>query len=511
MGLYALLTGRRPVLINQASDLPLQDPVEVILLRARALCPDLLHRIYNPSFLSGAGSPAFVPGIITGLTSRAIRIQILKAILYFLAGTDQPRRRLEIFPDADLDYIATETRVMIGANAAPTEVARALSEPLDLVTITTHADGIDMRLTPGSTLCVVKSRVAASRCRPFPRCVKSGICHRYNLPLQNAIRSPELIGCDKLIARIAIINACYALVFSNFSVSQQWGLLFRLLRDSLIGAVVCRWEIVFTSPGDLPPLLTRLTEGDPIGRAVGHYNVARRKYLSFFAIFGDPRLRLPKGSKVGVSQHGPTERRPAMKFASPRTLNPDFALYQAIHSETATAQQAKSAEGELSQSYSATEAQDLLVQIFKDRGKLIDLIFKHGCLVSGDYGTVCKFCSKRTKIHLWRPNLSNSSDRRLITCARCGLLEDSPVDHSFSVHLSAGSVCLAASLSEKWRGVVQFRAYRPEYGSVQDWPRDQNGVLLRQWTPEAPESLGPFTLTCLFLSGYQYSCFSRIL
>lgn len=249
------------------------------------LSPALLAELY-----SAPGKTA--PGIIAATS----RDELWRAILVKSAAARlRPSRSLA--PLAFFPYsqqVASPGVFARGASAS--EIRRVLEGPSSVLTIVTHADGIDASL--GELVLCTTDRPATGDRRPG--CVDSGYCHRLRTQIEDAHRSGQLVAPELVQARVLVFGVCWGLMTQPAMVAPRWSLGARLIQSSTIGAIATAWRAIPLHPQHVYDLAGDLARGKPIGEAVARHNADPRTIAlgNDLCILGDPAV-------VACDQPGP--------------------------------------------------------------------------------------------------------------------------------------------------------------------------------------------------------------
>ena len=528
--LYANLTGRSHVIVDSLSPFQRLAEAEVLVTTSDHLSPELLRQLYDPNLARSAVPRKSVPGIITGLTEADLRLQLMKSALFLLDGDRSWPQRLDIVPELRISNFVSESDEIIGNTASKESLETAMRKPLGLINITTHSDGIDLKLTSAHTLCPISSMHRSAYFSAPPRCIKTGVCHRHEMPLEEAIASNHTMGCDGLVVKIALLNTCNGVVFPNGPVDQEWGLVFAMIRSSCVGALITHWGVVITDAMESRGVADRLAEGVAAGHAVFEFNKNHNYKKSHLCLLGDPAIRLPKtgdGKQVRVPPPSrgamvPIQGMPEESYAE---LNypPDFLLLRrAIENVVRNgALEPGNCLGRVLDVLRREErhpkiggevkVQRLFMSHLKNNSAFVSAWVSLARVSDATYRK-CGYCGESLTALRCRFDMPAVNDRRLCICPRCGVTEDLPANLDLNIEIGRSDV--RASFPERegrWDGAVVFWAYKRKYSIVQDWPLDRGGLPLARWTQDDARVTLPLSKCAIIMCDFQYAYFARLL
>jgi len=106
----------------------------------------------------------------------------------------------------------------------------------------------------------------------------------------------------------------------------------------------------------------------------------------------------------------------------------------------------------------------------------------------------CWACGAPARTAVVSLALAGADPRRLLSCARCGLVEDVDARSTlrFAVHANDLRVRLSGELPHRgWNAALQLRSPTPAYRRAWTWPTASDGRPVRTWQSPAPWPPGP--------------------
>src|SRR6185312_9539713 len=182
-------------------------------------------------------------GIVCSRTLPLLQRQVLvRAAAASLAGPlSQPR--LDVWPLVNFDTVSEGGYELVGRDAGEEAIKEAFGRGAGVLTLMTHADGVDTLITPRLTLCSMDMPAIDADMRRAPRCQITGYCHRQDMSVQDALSAGRLLPPEAFAARIFVYDVCYGILLPRGAVDAAWGTIWRLLDNPALGAIITSWEI----------------------------------------------------------------------------------------------------------------------------------------------------------------------------------------------------------------------------------------------------------------------------
>jgi hypothetical protein len=125
----------------------------------------------------------------------------------------------------------------------------------------------------------------------------------------------------------------------------------------------------------------------------------------------------------------------------------------------------------------------------------------------------CLHCEERVNIHVIQLVVPGAMNRRLVTCPRCGVIEDAPVRIPFSIAMKAEGVIhiLGAYPRSGWTAVALVEPKDRALSQAIEWPVTETGEPSQQLrlTPHLPP--GVCSVALFFLWETHVAVFARML
>jgi hypothetical protein len=508
--LYAHLTQRRCRRITSIKHVQDIDQLSIIVTTIDRLTPDLFVRLYDD-----VPNAVTVPGIVAAESTGALRRQVLiRSAASVLSGL--PALRLtDILPICREQHEAKKDHLVLLDDASPAAIIEAMGNGSGVLRIVTHSDGVDAMLNPRLTLCPMDRSPSRSEDAP-PYCAATGICHRHDMPVSEALASQLVVSPDALRAQIFLWDVCWGVMPKGRTVDPVWGLGRRMLNSATIGAMLTPWTLVVSGPNLTVPLAKALARGMPAGQAAAQFKASAdavdRSYR--MAVFGDPHMRLPAADR---NPSGPVMRRPPMPSRNrlwtrgePSTPSDGLGFIGYYLEQAATHLEPHAVAG----AEAATkELLSCLQSLLKDRpiedateapgphlrNAVLDFIFMHGSMLSKDWmahvsawhsaGPItCFACGETADRIVMEFSVPSVSPRDVTLCAICGLVRDAPVglDLTIAHDRESATIRLSGDLPfTRWAADVALRA---------DIRRDRPRNLRWQWPCDDAGHPAPYKL-----------------
>jgi hypothetical protein len=283
--LYAHLTGRRFVKVTDADTAFAAEPPAVVIVADGRLDARLLRL----ASAKADGMP--VTGIVCSTDPDALRRQVLvRAAAAQLCGPVDVER-VDVRPLRSSGRIDTPGSVALGGASETEEMITGLSCGAAVLTVFGHSDGIDALGGPAIVCARLGQSEAHAATRP-PRCQITGECHRLQIPVVEAFRSPKLLAPEAIAARVLAWHTCLGVMPDNWMVHPSWGLGTRLLDSPSVGAFITTWTIGPLYPRQSAAIADLLVNGHRVGDAIALSEWRNPPAATMrLCLLGDPRVR----------------------------------------------------------------------------------------------------------------------------------------------------------------------------------------------------------------------------
>ncbi|CCE98564.1 hypothetical protein SFHH103_04074 (plasmid) [Sinorhizobium fredii HH103] len=525
--LFAHLTGRSFISIATLRDLGVRSKeTEVILGLSEVLDVDWLERIYGNLQWQRA------PGIIAARNEMALVLQaLLRSAAAHLDG-ETSRAATQIFPTFDTrGDIEGPSTAIFGKSAPPEAIINAVESGSDLLTLLTHSDGVDAKISSHLSLCSVKTK-HEDGINFGPYCTVTGDCFRHNKPIPKAISDGHIVRPASLRARIVVLCACNVVLDPRAPVAQEYGYLLRLLESGHMGVAIVSWSIVSLNERSLRPLITCLLSGETVGRSVATFNrsaEARTAGLKF-CILGDANIRLLESTTKtctisGMSPHRSKKGQSVLREAAAGvgflrgylmnalvdSRDPDtdhlaseaLVRLQCYEQLLWTGKPVEGYEG----SAGVALRNGVLAFIARRGASVIahdwtELAEQRRALADGQ----CIHCSGRLAKYLYKFRNSEIPPRRFSYCGRCHVVQDSPHTEDVLLKCNDGQFELYGELPRRnWAALIRLSCQNDAESVASQWPDDSNGAPARRFAPPRPWPIGPLKCSFVLLSGSSLS------
>jgi hypothetical protein len=308
--LYARLTGRRMEVVDSAREvLEGANPGVVIATWDQLTVPDL-ELFYE---FSRTARPL---GLLVAGSKQHLRMRILISAASLWRGRiSEPLPRLPASAIVALDgseKAASHFDHLAGLDCDPQAVNRLLNGPSSILGFLGHSDGVDARLSSRATLCSRLEPAPVDLGMRPPNCDTTGYCHRRHLARSDAIASGSLISPRTAAARLVIMMSCYVARPADCSVHPHNGLMFQLLHNPRVGAVIAPWEVAYPSVAELLEMAAPLLAGHILGEALADFYrqaPGAVRQCNRYLLFGDPATRVAAAA-AAAKEAGPADRPP---------------------------------------------------------------------------------------------------------------------------------------------------------------------------------------------------------
>lgn len=531
--LYAHLT-RRTHLCACVEELPDIDRVAVVVAPARELTSRLYEALFEISVCSGRAV-----GILSGSSEDALWSQVVVRSAASAFPSPPPLGDVDLFPTMPFDIMKGITRVIAGGRCSDDDLREILGTPASMMTLSSHADGVDLFLGAGRVLCPFADGLRLpTSVEQSPRCEVTGYCHRLEQPRDRALASGALFEPSAIRAQQLVINSCLAFLPADGVVSPEWGLGLAFADSPGIGAVIGSWETTFSAPSIVPNIVTLLHSDERVGVSVANLNrrAVSDARLPRLCLFGDPETRCarlgPPDALRAMTEDWDSESSQAIeKLDSPPTETGRLVGLQSILDTAA----------EFGKPSDSLEAARLTIRVLRQelngvRTKLtederrrvneatLNYAIERGRLSEGWTSLVghvefaeerkCGFCDTRVRpirAHLGEPTLR---PRLLVTCPRCGVVADIPEGTSISLRMSGPSKLTLVDpphLPDDWIGALLVASSLSSDDISLPWPRSSHGQPSRQFVIPAPLPPGPLRLSVFLIWSAEFAVMSRML
>jgi hypothetical protein len=470
------------------------------------------------------------PGVIWADHPRGLRQQVLRRSAACVFTGPRQQAWIDFSPIQGARWDVDPARELLTLADSPARVREGLAAGAGVLHICTHSDGIDADFGSDLVLCPFDAYSAAFDDRRSPRCWATRFCHRRAQPVAVARSSGALLSPSALRARILVWNVCLGLLHPRGIVGTEWGMTARLIDESILGAVITPLGIVLTNPGVAQALCRDLIGGVPAGAAVARFNrsAAARRIGLRMCLIGEPRLRLqttpppapPRRPRIAVrSSFGTAGEADGSGFLR---LFFDHILSYEVDPLASLATAARKAIGEYDQAVAAlgdAEAEKgagprlrdaalrflLSPQYSSDDGSWLPLA---RAIQTEARPRHCPFCRRRAVSILTALGITGASPRRLLVCARCGLVEDAPIRSTASFTIDGSIVTLAADRSPQSAAGLALRSKHHPDTRGWDWPRRPDGGLAERFEIPGPWPIGPMDIYLYHLHGASLAVLS---
>jgi hypothetical protein len=489
--LYAHLTGRRFTPLDDARRLFEIDDLEVVICSSEAVSSSLLHLMYDPVRRSS-------PGLVYGRTPEEVRAQVLRASALAQLATRAEGTYVQISPDLGSGSIEERSWVV-----------NAVTLDASVLAVLTHSDGLDAPLVKGADrdkllICPIRHDLAVTPQRT-PECRHSGWCHRLRTPVEDAFLRGELIDPSGFRARVLVWGTCFGTVDSGAPLDRQWSVVHHFNLNPHIDVILTKWRGAF-GPGPFSELLQSLAAGTRVGEAVAAFNASEGVFErgTQFAILGDPRLTAPfselhpgidtfylrsasEAQRLPAAAPASDEERPASGFVA---LLRDCIKTPLRHDDEE--RQAVVARQEFERAYAElrrnttdpaciARLQNATLACFRRYADVMRAWSPHVTAWTFSLGGHCAHCGE-LKSQSMNDFATSLRPRRVGTCPRCQVVEDSPFDFDLDFRVTDDrQIELVGDLPHgRFAGIVVVWSTTPNAGTVLDWPVAADGRPIRR-------------------------------
>lgn len=530
--LYCHLTCRSLVEIDVGANLAAFDPPDVLVTLWDNLTVELLDWLYSRDGLA--------PGIIAAPDASDLRRQaLIRSAALRLRHSEVPLA-CTLLPLRDDRLTVVGASTIVGG-AAERDIRRsALMQGADIMSVMSHADGVDAFLGSDLTLCARRGERAAPIMGPSPLCQITGHCHRHNRPVSDIVESEDVLAPEEVAARILLFDTCFGVMPHGSLVDPRYGLGTRFASSPLIGAFVTPWQLALTNSDDTLRLQRDMLSGATVGEAVARFNAHpdSRARHGRMCLFGDPEMRISSptselSSVPKVAGQASAAAPDASVCAASNQIRENVAL---LHQSMNIAQQmargarfadaarhAASATADMMSRLSAQQpaCQDVDAAMDNMRRAVLDYALLRGKLVECWMPSVtsyqpgasipCAACDRPSQVIIANLRKGCGGQRRLTLCPICGVTEDAPPDAHWHMSLDGEKVRLIGALATKnCCAGLALSASDPALSIPLYWPTDGNGKLVSELVLPKKVPSGPLRISIFLIWDASFVVMSRL-
>ncbi|MFD9332948.1 hypothetical protein ACFWBF_00775 [Streptomyces sp. NPDC060028] len=519
--LFAHLTGRSWVLVEDVEELPPPDRFDVLVTLESCLSSGLLDALYAPH-LSRA------PGILHAASAEQLRRLVLARAAAAVMGGDAGCRRVDVVPIVDLEPQQSADAIALGSAATRVELEASLTAGATILTVFTHSDGLDGDFGSEAILCPVDETWHAETAARVPTCRVTRYCYRTERSLDSLVNAGATVHPDAIESRVMVFNTCVGVTPVDSNVDAAFGLGIRLMQSPRLGALVTTWRPTIGSYRATDLLVRLLFEGVELGEAVARHNTLHAELGTGLrlCLLGDPALRaVPPGGSAAPPSPLPRTRstaapsRPSARPVGETALisaslsaadSPRVGSTPSLNHFADRVAEARAATDAYACSPDAPDAGDAMraavVDVIAQRGRFCDLWlrFASDCRMLA-LNPRCGSCSNSTVVYEVTLAVPGVSPRVLEICPRCGFTRDHPRGATVALHVSPHGVVrlLDAHLASEWAGAVTVQYRAPFPTRTQRWPVDRDGAPVREFALSEPLRPVPVVVSATFMTGSQ--------
>lgn len=515
--LYAHLTGRRWMVVEDLDELPDPDHVAIVLGEGLELTSRALDALYDPRLERAVGL------LISESQDDMRRLVRTRAVTMRMGG-DGRSRRVDIVPGSPMVQRDDDTAAVLGAGADTARLRAALSDARAVTTVFTHSDGLDADLGPGNILCPVDEAWQQPWERP-PTCRATSFCYRAGGPTSSV--ASQLIHPSALAARVLVFNTCVGITPADSNVAARYGLGVRLAANHRVGALITSWRPTIGTYRSSIPLTRLLLSGTSLGAAVAASNRLHDELGTGlrFCLVGDPEASaVPVGSTPPSDPEFDVRRLTAATERDPGAGDMGF-LRACLTSLSDARRGSAPGLGELApvvtaaltaidslaesavNPVAAQEMRKAVVSVFAQRGRVCDIWLGQAKAYRAALRSRCEGCSNTAVEYSVELVTPGTSARLLEICPRCGFVRDHPEDWAIGLAVeSAGAVRLtrfprqlAGADRHCWAGELAVRYRDPLPHHRQPWPAGPDGLPVETLECTRPLLAAPVVVTATFV------------
>jgi hypothetical protein len=326
------------------------------------------------------------------------------------------------------------------------------------------------------------------------------------MSVEDAFARGELIEPTQFRARVLVWSTCYGVIDSGAPLDRQWSIVHQFNVNPQVDVVLAKWEGAF-GHGPFLEMVRSLGAGASIGQVVAVFNATEGilERGAQFAILGDPRVAAPfrdvhpglesfypASGAVGHRSDGsqaavPGDQHPADDLVA--LLQDCMAIplrYSDEQQEAAAARERfEQAHAELRRDMASSlrlaELQSATLECFRRYTEVIRGWSPRVVAQQFFIGRRCAHCGE-LKTEAINVFASLWSPRRIGTCPRCQIVEDSPAefDLDFRVTEDKQLELLGTIPGGRFSGILVLWSTTPIMGTVRSWPIGSDGRPLRR-------------------------------
>ncbi len=330
--LYAHLTGRQLVVVQDRSELVEIAGLEVLVCLEHDVDFDLLARLYD------APAGERVLGMVFGPTLEDLEEQVLLRSAAAVLDPPATVPRADHFATADLSGLANARAMqghrVTGPTSTPEQIRQCLGAGAGVLTLQTHCDGLDAFLRPAMGLCSIAGDVEGANLEFPPPCVSTGYCRHYKDQVSVAEAAGSLLPPQAIAARIMLMDVCWGMMPSPALMDRSWSLARQLLAGGRIGALLTTWDMVISKPEIVSRFSDLLSMGASVAEGMAAHAADAGAHGNHWCLVGDPDVAVPAAEEelvpltdiieaVNEARRGPDESSPAEQL-------PEFAFLRAL-------------------------------------------------------------------------------------------------------------------------------------------------------------------------------------
>jgi RNA polymerase-binding transcription factor DksA len=515
--IYAHLTGRSWTTVDQPHQLMEGCRPAVVVGTYDSFDGELLNYLYQSS---GQNSAKSAPGLIIGSNREELILQAkLRAAALFLQSQPSGSDVLT-FAGSNMEIVATEERIILGALADSRVVCELLSARARLLWLRTHSDGIDAYLSENATLCPFAETTAVKTELP-PRCIKTGFCHRQAMSVTQAQREGRLIPIHALEARLIVLDSCRTLRIRGGTADPKISLAAQICQHAKFGALICHWDTIISTASTATTLGNHVINGMPIGKAVARFNrsEAAISHGLLTCIVGDPDYTLPTEparSRIPIASPSQGRKSAASGDADQKSQSTRFiqTIIERLQTRNKSPDPTYVANPRLkpsSEKSMATNVDDAMRrQILRDlaQTELLGIWLGEASVIESNRYGFCEHCRSPVVRLKARPNRSRMV-REITSCPNCGITKDIPVGAEIEIEFETPRLTLKRfSPGPNCRAHFSIWSYKKLIYSS-PWPTEHSGQLMTTCFIRRPLPTGPFVAIAFFAWDYELASVAR--
>lgn len=445
--LYAHLTLRTLLIAADLDDLKSLPLPDVVVTLVPHMSAELFEFLYSRNSRRA-------PGIICAETVEKLHTQVLTKSA--AASVRGPIGNAGVV-DIDVGETINGKRWSdFSAESLSPSLKQELTKGSAVVSLTTHGDGLHMFLGPRLSLCHVRHPPIDYYSRFAPRCALTGFCHLQAESIDDVEAYGGLLTPEAVRARAIILNTCWGITPADSAIGLAWGVGRGFMEHELAGVVLTTWMISTTIGVHGSEVASALMTGETAGEVLARFNGSSKwqQHGLRMCLFGDPLLRLPAAPVPAppVATEAPLRSERALRQAaflramlmqsvasseymarffgnwiietSTRSLQSVFAYEQAVFRGAAVEIPGADLGGHVRRSL-----MDYILcrgKVEQDWTPLVDQF------VTDNDAPPCYICGAAAVSVIQSLRIPDALKRRVTSCPRCGIIEDSPADQRFT-------------------------------------------------------------------------------